>query len=72
MPCNGICYRYKVTKPPMPNTRYGVGQKRCTACDIFTDWDGRRCPCCSGMLRTKPKGTARRRELMIVNKIKRM
>ena len=57
MPCNGTCHRYKAAKPPIPQSRYGMGQKRCTHCDIFTEWEELRYPCCSGTLRTKPKST---------------
>jgi len=72
MSCKGICPRYKATKPPLPDTRYAMGQKRCNACDIFIQWDGSHCPCCGGFLRTKPRGTVDRQQLMIVQKVKRI
>jgi len=72
MPCKEICHRYKATKPPISLTRYGTGQKRCTLCDVFMEWDDKQCPCCGRNLRTKPKGTIRRNELMILNKVKRI
>ena len=72
MPCKVICIRHKVTKPPKPHTRYEAGQKRCTACDIFMDWNGLRCPCCAGVLRTKPKAASSRKVMMIKNETKRM
>lgn len=72
MVCKGICVRYKANKPFGKNSRYGRGQKRCTVCDIFINWDGKNCPCCSFVLRTKPKGTQTRQKLMILQQVKRI
>jgi hypothetical protein len=52
MTCKGICERHRAKKP-LKGTRYGAGQKRCSICDIFIQWDGRRCPCCNYMLKTR-------------------
>lgn len=35
--------------------RYERGQKRCTYCAVFLSTDGIRCPCCSTILRTRPR-----------------
>ncbi len=72
MSCRDIGYRYKADKTFGVNNRYEHGQKRCSTCDIFMDWDGTYCPCCNNMLRTKPKGTKNREQLMIVQHIKRI
>ena len=72
MTCKGVCSRYKAAKPPRPLTRYGEGQKRCTACNIFTDWKGLRCPCCVSVLRTKPKAATSRKLMMIKNELNRI
>ncbi len=54
MACKGICIRYEAQT--MSNSgRYATGQKRCQSCDVFIRWDGFRCPCCSHILRTKPR-----------------
>ena len=58
MTCKGVCYRYKAHRP-MPISlgisRYAAGQKRCQVCDMWIEWDGARCPCCSIRLRTHPR-----------------
>jgi hypothetical protein len=72
MSCKETCTKYKAIKPPLPKTRYGIGQKRCNSCEIFMDWDGTNCPCCGRLLRTKPRGTKTRDHLMIVRQIKRI
>ena len=72
MPCKGICHRYKAIKPALPDTRYGIGQKRCNSCNIFINWDGRSCPCCGKLLRTKPRGTKTRAQLMVAQQVKRI
>jgi len=53
--CRDLCLKYKcpITFPPV--RRYLAGQKRCTACDIFIEYDGSYCPCCGKRLRLKPK-----------------
>ena len=54
--CKGFCEDYRGSK--MPNgIRYANGQKRCTLCGLFLDTTNTRCPCCSVMLRTKPRET---------------
>jgi len=72
MACNGICKRYKAIKPPITHTRYGMGQKRCSTCEVFINWDGKNCPCCGINLRTRPKGTKTREQLLIMRQIKRI
>jgi len=70
--CKGLCPRYKAKKPFGVNGRYGNGQKRCSICAIFINWDGKHCPCCGYVLRTKPKGTQTRQKLMISQQVKRI
>ena len=72
MSCKGICDKYKADKKFGLNSRYKCGQKRCSSCDIFMDWDGKHCPCCGMMLRTRPRNAKTRERLMIVREIKRI
>ena len=72
MSCRGLCHRYKAGKTFAVNSRYEHGQKRCSACDIFMEWDGKHCPCCGWSLRTKPRCTKNRQQLMIAHQIKRI
>jgi len=55
--CRDICIRYKTVNKILRHTRYGSGQKRCQICDLFLFWEGRNCPCCGYMLRTKPRNS---------------
>lgn len=52
MACKNICETYWARKNKNDNGRYSAGQKRCQTCEIFINWDGLRCPCCSTILRT--------------------
>ena len=54
MVCVGLCVRYRAVKSPIGG-RYEIGQKRCSTCDIFIEWDGIVCPCCGYRLRTKSR-----------------
>lgn len=62
MPCAGICARYRSPKPNGLG-RYEAGQKHCTACELFINWDGIRCPCCRSTLRTKPRKLRNKKRL---------
>lgn len=56
MNCIGICGKYKASSVKLTNNvRYAIGQKYCSNCQIFTKWDGLRCPCCNLQLRTNPR-----------------
>ncbi len=67
MQCNGICSKHAVRKPHTTDGgRYESGQKRCSFCDIYIIWDGDRCPCCSCILRKKPR-TAEARNKLVQN-----
>lgn len=70
MSCHGICSRYKAMKK-VGEARYSSGQKRCSSCEIFIDWNGTNCPCCGILLRTKPRGTQDRQRLLLVQQHKR-
>lgn len=65
MTCRGICSKYRATKK-VGEARYQSGQKRCSACGIFIQWDGSNCPCCGMILRTNPRGTQDRQRLLLV------
>lgn len=53
--CKGVCEEFKGDRIPN-GSKYEYGQKRCTLCSIFLSVSGVRCPCCSVLLRTKPRG----------------
>jgi len=61
--CKGVCQRYKPEKRKKGRLRYLVGNKRCNVCEAWIKWDGRRCPCCSNVLRITPRMTKYRRKL---------
>ncbi len=72
MVCKGTCVRYKAKRSNLPyNLRYVSGQKRCSVCEIYIDWDGNACPCCGFTLRTKPRNTRDRRKLQDLTLIER-
>ena len=54
--CREICTKlYK----PLPR-KYGVkrylsGQKRCSVCEAWIQWDGFHCPCCGANVRLRPE-----------------
>ena len=54
MSCKGICGMFKA-ECPEDGIRYAHGQKRCSYCEIYLNWDSRTCPCCGTPLRTKPR-----------------
>ncbi len=56
MVCKGICERYKANRPHS-GMRYKAGQKRCQVCEIFINWQGLWCPCCSYRLRIGPRNS---------------
>ena len=56
--CKGACEGLKGKKSPK-GSKYEYGQKRCSLCSIFMTISGARCPCCSALLRTNPKGGKR-------------
>ena len=65
MVCRGICDSYKAKKPLL-QSRYASGQKRCSVCELFVNWDGINCPCCGMILRTSPRNTQNRQRLLLV------
>lgn len=60
--CNrGLCEKYRFTRGPTGSPRagnvvYPLGGKYCTLCQVYLEWDGLYCPCCSYRLRTNPRG----------------
>lgn len=71
MTCKGICLRYKAEKIHA-SSYYETGNKRCSRCEIFMEWEGNYCPCCGIMLRTRPKSTNDRYQLLLVRQSKRL
>ena len=64
MQCNELCKKYKATSNSYEGGRYERGQKRCPQCEIFIEWEGLWCPCCGRLLRTKPRNTKLKRQLL--------
>ncbi|HXX96201.1 MAG TPA: hypothetical protein VEL11_03680, partial [Candidatus Bathyarchaeia archaeon] len=64
--CNGRCIRHKARKQ-VGLGRYAAGQKRCQICEVFLQWDGLFCPCCSYRLRTKPRSMKYKTKLKPTN-----
>ncbi len=54
MTCRGICERFKSDKK-----RYENGIKRCSACEVYLNYEGIQCPCCNTVLRPKRKAKYR-------------
>lgn len=65
MTCKGICLDFVAKKSkPRSKGRYESGQKRCTLCDVFLDFEGDRCPCCNRILRKKPRVAEARNKMV--------
>lgn len=62
MTCKGICTNYKAKKSG--GLRYFVGQKYCTSCSIFIEWNDICCPCCKQKLRSKPRRKSHKANLV--------
>ncbi len=60
MGCNDACRKHSAKFIP-GCSRYLAGQKFCRTCDSWVWWDGNNCPCCSHILRTRPKISPARR-----------
>ena len=66
--CKGKC-----NDMPEYETRAGnrgsfrLGYKRCRECEYFILYDGVRCPCCNGLLKSKPSNNTSRRKLREYN-----
>ena len=56
MPCQNQCSKHKASKPGQ-GSRYAAGQKYCSYCCLFVNWDGSRCPCCHYQLKTKSRNS---------------
>ncbi len=54
MGCKGVCLRFKAKRNSDSPSRYREGQKRCTVCEIFINWNNDiYCPCCNYKLITR-------------------
>ena len=65
MHCDDSCKKYRGKSNSIEGGRYEQGQKRCSECDIFIEWEGLRCPCCEHLLRTKPRAGKLKRKLAL-------
>ena len=54
MVCKGICQQFRELKSEDGGI-YEDGMKRCTKCNVNMKLEQLRCPCCNGLLRTKPR-----------------
>ena len=64
MHCREICLKFGIkNKTSKEIGRYEAGQKRCTSCEIYINWEGKHCPCCGHFLRTKPRNSRGRSNL---------
>ena len=65
MSCKKICSNYIVKKPSNKNVgRYESGHKRCSVCEVFLKFDGKKCPCCGTNLRGKPRNSKGRDKIV--------
>ncbi len=71
MTCKDICIRHKAPKPTCIG-RYAAGQKRCQICEVFLNWSGLWCPCCSFRLRKNPRKTEDKVKLRQPEKVKEL
>ena len=46
---------------------FRLGYKRCSKCQYFILYDGIRCPCCNGLLKSKPSSNTSRRKFYEYN-----
>ena len=69
MRCKEICSKYFAENPDLKNRgRYESGHKRCSNCEIYIVWGGERCPCCSSILRVKPRNSKSREKISNLSK----
>ncbi len=60
--CNGSCLTYKKSR------KYDTdNSKNCKNCNVFIEWEGSRCPCCTGPVKTTPRNSKRRKIYRKVN-----
>ena len=53
--CNGSCSQFKI-KRRWKVKLYEMGASYCGSCSVFLKYDGKYCPCCKAILRTRPRG----------------
>ena len=71
MTCKGNCVQYKAKKSKSITGHYVLGHKRCSECEMFIQWEGNHCPCCGIILRTRPKSTSARYQLLLIRQSKK-
>lgn len=62
MTCRNVCENYRFKRVNNDVHLYSLGAKYCSGCDVFLDWEGRRCPCCGVQLRCKARGSRCRKK----------
>jgi len=67
--CKGICTKYVAKKMPQGIGRYQSGQKLCSICEVYINWKGTVCPCCSTQLRVKRRSTTGKKPRRVVKRI---
>ena len=53
--CSGLCRRVYPAVKDGRRSYYLTGGKRCTHCNEWIKCEGKRCPCCQTLLRSKPR-----------------
>jgi len=62
--CRGLCINFKPEKRNYREKLYESDRKRCSVCEVYVNWRGTRCPCCSAILRSKPRGSKIRKKML--------
>jgi len=70
MYCKSLCLIYIDYKTGETLSYYIQGYKLCKECEIFLDWNGKRCPCCNTVLRCKPHNSLSKQKLRLNHSIK--
>ena len=60
--CSTLCKKYR-PKDVTGHDKYAQGQKRCSECMEYLDFEGKFCPCCGTVLRTKPRNPRLKRRM---------
>ena len=63
--CKGLCSKIRATQPKQLRVYDTFG--RCSVCEVWVELPAIKCPCCSTILRTKPKRSSNRKKYIYVN-----
>lgn len=62
MACKDKCQKYKAIRTERGH--YAEGHKRCQICEIFIKHEGLFCPCCGYRIRSKPRNSNDKKNLL--------